>query len=125
MKKELLADDDRELAELHYKLALAVEFLEDLERASSEIKAAITVLNKRIEHSAKAEEGKGKGKATDAPAADGKEIQDMKELITDMNLKVRGHSSIFSLSLSFFCFFLMKHSHTFIVGGVEHAQGHG
>ncbi|ORY96525.1 hypothetical protein BCR43DRAFT_491848 [Syncephalastrum racemosum] len=88
MKKELLADDDRELAEIHYKLALAVEFLEDLERASTEIKAAIAVLNKRIEHSAKADEGKGKGKATDAPAADSKEIQDMKELIADMDLKL-------------------------------------
>lgn len=97
IKKELLDQGDRQLAEAHYKLALALEFsTNEGDQAGEEIKNAIQVLKKRIESiqsdTTKDEEDdvKGKGKATATPAAadDNKEVKEIKQLIVDMEEKV-------------------------------------
>lgn len=97
IKKELLDQGDRQLAEAHYKLALALEFsTNEGDQAGEEIKNAIQVLKKRIESiqsdTTKDEEDdvKGKGKATSTPAAadDNKEVKEIKQLIVDMEEKV-------------------------------------
>ncbi|CDH50412.1 hypothetical protein RO3G_01341 [Lichtheimia corymbifera JMRC:FSU:9682] len=96
IKKELLDQGDRQLAEAHYKLALALEFsTNEGDQAGEEIKNAIQVLKKRIESiqsdTTKDEEDdvKGKGKATSTPAAadDNKEVKEIKQLIVDMEEK--------------------------------------
>lgn len=96
IKKELLDQGDRQLAEAHYKLALALEFsTNEGDQAGEEIKNAIQVLKKRIESiqadtSKDEEDVKGKGKAATTPAAadDNKEVKEIKQLIVDMEEKV-------------------------------------
>ncbi|KAJ8663083.1 hypothetical protein O0I10_001260 [Lichtheimia ornata] len=95
IKKELLDQGDRQLAEAHYKLALALEFsTNEGDQAGEEIKNAIQVLKKRIESiqadtSKDEEDVKGKGKAATTPAAadDNKEVKEIKQLIVDMEEK--------------------------------------
>lgn len=91
IKKELLDQGDRQLAEAHYKLALALEFsTNEGDQAGEEIKNAIQVLKKRIESiqsdTTKEEDVKGKGKATSND--DNKEVKEIKQLIVDMEEKV-------------------------------------
>lgn len=97
IKKSLLEDDNRELAEAHYKYALALEFSsEKADQALPELQKAVAVLKKRIETleaSSEEVEGKGKGKATatttenlSKKAQD--EIAEIKEIIPDMELKI-------------------------------------
>ncbi|CDS13479.1 hypothetical protein LRAMOSA05655 [Lichtheimia ramosa] len=92
IKKELLDQGDRQLAEAHYKLALALEFsTNEGDQAGEEIKNAIQVLKKRIESiqsdtTKEEEDVKGKGKATSND--DNKEVKEIKQLIVDMEEKV-------------------------------------
>ncbi|KAI8641323.1 hypothetical protein BD408DRAFT_368430 [Parasitella parasitica] len=92
IKQAVLQDDNRELAEAHYKLALALEFsTERADQALPELQKAVDVLKKRISNLETGEgKGKGKGKATatalDQPVLD--EIKDINELIPDMELKI-------------------------------------
>jgi tetratricopeptide (TPR) repeat protein len=87
IKKELLAEDDRELAEAHYKYALALEFsTEKSDQAIPQLENAIAVLNKRIASLETCQKGKEKeGEGNNAS----KEIDEINELIPDMKLKVR------------------------------------
>lgn len=92
IKKELLDQGDRQLAEAHYKLALALEFsTNEGDQAGEEIKNAIQVLKKRIESiqsdtTKEEDDVKGKGKATSND--DNKEVKEIKQLIVDMEEKV-------------------------------------
>lgn len=90
IKKSVLDDDNRELAEAHYKYALALEFSSDkADQALPELQKAVAVLKKRIE-TLEAGEGKGKGKqVADLSKKAQDEISDIKELIPDMELKVK------------------------------------
>lgn len=89
IKKSVLEEDNRELAEAHYKYALALEFSSDrAEQALPELQKAVSVLKKRIE-TLEAGEGKGKGKQeSDLSKKALDEIAEIKELIPDMELKV-------------------------------------
>jgi hypothetical protein len=82
-----LAEDDRELAEAHYKYALALEFsTEKSDQAIPQLENAIAVLNKRIASLEASQKGKEKeGEGNNAS----KEIDEINELIPDMKLKVR------------------------------------
>ncbi|GAA5802550.1 hypothetical protein EDC94DRAFT_626363 [Helicostylum pulchrum] len=89
IKKSVLEEDNRELAEAHYKYALALEFSSDrAEQALPELQKAVSVLKKRIE-TLEAGEGKGKGKQeSDLSKKALDEIAEIKELIPDMELKI-------------------------------------
>ncbi|KAI7883693.1 hypothetical protein K492DRAFT_175028 [Lichtheimia hyalospora FSU 10163] len=96
IKKKLLDQSDRQLAEAHYKLALALEFsTSEEDQAGEEIKNAIQVLKKRIESiqsdATKDDDVKGKGKATSTD--DSKEVKEIKQLIVDMEEKVEDLTS--------------------------------
>ncbi|KAI8367820.1 hypothetical protein EDC96DRAFT_506172 [Choanephora cucurbitarum] len=83
IKKSVLEETDRELAEAHYKYALALEFSTDkADQAVPELLKAVAVLEKRKE---KLDSGKGKQKASET---DNDEVKEMDELIADMRLKV-------------------------------------
>lgn len=89
IKENVLDDDDRELAEAHYKYALALEFsTEKADQAVPELKKAVAVLKKRLE-SLELGQGKGKGKETELDSKVKEEIKEIQELIPDMELKVR------------------------------------
>ncbi|KAI8147689.1 hypothetical protein BJV82DRAFT_596545 [Fennellomyces sp. T-0311] len=89
IKEEYLAEDDRQLAEAHYKYALALEFsTNEADKAGSQIKAAIEVFKKRIDTLGQQDQGKGKGKATESIESDSKEIKEIKELIQDLEEKL-------------------------------------
>lgn len=89
IKKSVLEEDNRELAEAHYKYALALEFSSDrADQALPELQKAVAVLKKRIET---LETGEGKGKEKQESNLSKKaldEIAEIKELIPDMELKV-------------------------------------
>lgn len=89
IKKSVLEEDNRELAEAHYKYALALEFSSDkADEALPELQKAVAVLKKRIET---LETGEGKGKEKQESNLSKKtldEIAEIKELIPDMELKV-------------------------------------
>ncbi|CEP11091.1 hypothetical protein [Parasitella parasitica] len=88
IKQSILQDDSRELAEAHYKFALALEFsTERADQALSELQKAVDVLKKRISN-LEMGQGKGKGKATDLDQKTLDEIKDINELIPDMELKI-------------------------------------
>ena len=91
IKKECLTEEDRQLAEAHYKYALALEFsTSEADKAGSQIKAAIDVFKKRIATLEEQDQGKGKGKAiqVEEEKSDNKEIIEIKELIQDLDEKV-------------------------------------
>ena len=92
IKQSVLEDDNRELAEAHYKYALALEFsTEKADQALPELQKAVNVLKKRIsnlEAGGDGGKGKGKGKATDVDEKALEEIKEINELIPDMELKV-------------------------------------
>ncbi|KAG2236031.1 hypothetical protein INT48_008123 [Thamnidium elegans] len=89
IKKSVLEEDNRELAEAHYKYALALEFSSDkANQALPELQKAVAVLKKKIE-TLEAGEGKGKGKqASDLSKKALDEIAEIKEIIPDMELKI-------------------------------------
>ncbi|KAI9309432.1 hypothetical protein BJ944DRAFT_236121 [Cunninghamella echinulata] len=93
IKESILKPDDRQLAEAHYKYALALELSSDsVEEALQELKKASTVLKARIQtlESGDANEndgGKGKGKPVLSEDAK-KEIAEIQELVTDMEEKI-------------------------------------
>ncbi|KAI9473926.1 MAG: hypothetical protein EXX96DRAFT_621554 [Benjaminiella poitrasii] len=91
IKQSVLEDNDRELAEAHYKYALALEFsTEKSDQAVPELKKAVEVLKKRLEalESNENSKGKGKGKETDLSKGASDEIKEIKEIIPDIELKI-------------------------------------
>lgn len=93
IKQEILPQDDRQIAEAHYKFALALEFSDKgAEAAAPEIKKAVDVLNRRVASLEQKLDGKGKGKgkekATDTEEKTEQDIKEAKELIQDLNIKV-------------------------------------
>ncbi|GAN07134.1 nuclear autoantigenic sperm protein isoform X2 [Mucor ambiguus] len=92
IKQSVLEDDNRELAEAHYKYALALEFsTEKADQALPELQKAVDVLKKRIsnlEAGGDGSKGKGKGKASDIDERALEEIKEINELIPDMELKI-------------------------------------
>ncbi|KAI8927907.1 hypothetical protein BC831DRAFT_450933 [Entophlyctis helioformis] len=102
IKEEHLAPDDRELAEAHYKLALALEYSESIEDAIEQVSKTMTVLQAHLAklkataeaagHGETNADRKGKGKATDAVhAADdavGREIKEVEALLAEMGEKM-------------------------------------
>ncbi|KAI8970971.1 hypothetical protein BDB01DRAFT_525430 [Pilobolus umbonatus] len=75
LKQELLEEEDRQLAEAHYKYALALELSSDrTEEAVPELRKAIDVLKKRL----------ALLKETDHK----REIDEINEIIPDMELKI-------------------------------------
>ncbi|KAL1931867.1 hypothetical protein VTP01DRAFT_8923 [Rhizomucor pusillus] len=89
IKHEVLSEDDRQLAEAHYKYALALEFVpNESVKAGPEIQKAIDVLKKRKAALEEIDQGKGKGKATEADTDTSKEIAELGELIPEMELKL-------------------------------------
>ncbi|CAO3624807.1 unnamed protein product [Cunninghamella blakesleeana] len=95
IKKSILKPDDRQLAEVHYKYALALELSsESAEEALEELKKALTVLKARIQTLESGDgddsidnDNKGKGKYVLSESIK-KEIDEIKELITDMEEKI-------------------------------------
>lgn len=90
IKQSVLEEDNRELAEAHYKYALALEFsTEKADQALPELQKAVAVLKKRIE-TLEAGEGKGKGKEAESDLSEKaqEEIKEIKEIIPDMELKI-------------------------------------
>ncbi|KAF9209392.1 hypothetical protein BGZ49_004697 [Haplosporangium sp. Z 27] len=94
IKEARLQPDDRQLAEAHYKLALALEYTpEESDKAQEHIHKASKVLKARIQ---KLEEllssGKGKARATDASESEtkmAKELAELHELVGEMDQKVQ------------------------------------
>jgi HAT1-interacting factor 1 len=100
IKQGILDEDNRELAELHYKLALALEYsTSEQHQAIEETQNAVKVLRNRLstlKEKQLAESGdvKGKGKESNAVVDSGrtsdiqKEIDEIQELIPDMEVKI-------------------------------------
>ncbi|KAG0054884.1 hypothetical protein BGZ83_010222 [Gryganskiella cystojenkinii] len=95
IKEARLEPEDRELAEAHYKLALALEYSPtESEKTQDHIHRASTVLKARIEklNGILASYGKGKGKALDASESENKlakELVELHELVGEMDQKVQ------------------------------------
>ncbi|CAO3608544.1 unnamed protein product [Cunninghamella echinulata] len=93
IKESILKPDDRQLAEAHYKYALALELSSDsVEEALQELKKASSVLKARIQTLESGDgiennDGKGKGKSILSEDAK-KEITEIQELVTDMEEKI-------------------------------------
>jgi HAT1-interacting factor 1 len=100
IKQTILEPDNRELAELHYKLALALEYSKQ-HLAVEETEKAVKVLRKRLEvlqdkQLAESGDKKGKGKSTEKDVDQDanqnteiqKEIKEIQELIPDMEVKI-------------------------------------
>ncbi|OZJ04296.1 hypothetical protein BZG36_02576 [Bifiguratus adelaidae] len=91
VKTELLDDDDRQLAEAHYKLALALEFQPtEAHHASEHIEKAMNVFQRRIERLQNdSEDHKGKGKQAAQPsAANQAEIIELKDMLPELDAKL-------------------------------------
>ena len=95
IKEARLEAEDRELAEAHYKLALALEYSPtEADKAQDHIHKAATVLRARIEklNGLLASYGKGKGKASEASESEDKmtkELVELHELVGEMDQKVK------------------------------------
>lgn len=106
IKKGLLKNDNRELAEMHYKLALALEYKGDCEGALMEMESAMEILRWRLAALKDQSEavaaggavvspgpnpGKGKGKAMEKQMS-AEEIEeersDLEMLLPDIKLKI-------------------------------------
>lgn len=79
----------RELAESHYKLALAFEYSEQIESAIENVNVAISVLLKKMEALQGTTEGKGKSTAPVLSEADQKEVSEIEVLLPEMDAKVK------------------------------------
>lgn len=93
VKEARLEADDRQLAEAHYKLALALEFSPaEANKASEHITKAIGVLKLRIEKlNGLLGSGKGKARANDASESEtqmAKELLELHEFVGEMEQKV-------------------------------------
>ncbi|KAG0208707.1 hypothetical protein BGX28_000405 [Mortierella sp. GBA30] len=94
VKEARLEPDDRQLAEAHYKLALALEYSpSESDKAQEHIHKAITVLKARIQKlNGMLASGKGKGRAADASESEtkmAKELVELHELVGEMEQKVQ------------------------------------
>ncbi|KAG0328651.1 hypothetical protein BGZ99_004921 [Dissophora globulifera] len=96
IKEARLAPDDRQLAEAHYKLALALEYSptpEEAAKAQDHIHKATTVLRARISKlNDLLGSGKGKARATEASESEtkmAKELIELHELVGEMDQKVQ------------------------------------
>ncbi|KAH6560013.1 hypothetical protein BSLG_010471 [Batrachochytrium salamandrivorans] len=96
IKEESLSGDDRELAEAHYKLALALEYSEQTEDAIEQVTQTIDVLQKHLAKlcngsangDAASSTGKGKGAAEPVSEAVAKEIKEVETLLAEMSAKI-------------------------------------
>ncbi|KAF9113745.1 hypothetical protein BGX27_000850 [Mortierella sp. AM989] len=94
IKEARLEADDRQLAEAHYKLALALEYTpEESDKAQEHIHKASTVLKSRIQKlNGLLSSGKGKARATDVSESEtkmAKELIELHELVGEMDQKVQ------------------------------------
>ncbi|KAF9189816.1 hypothetical protein BGZ50_000564 [Haplosporangium sp. Z 11] len=94
VKETRLEPDDRQLAEAHYKLALALEYSPtEPEKAQEHIHKASTVLKARIQKlNGLLSSGKGKARATDVSESEtrmAKELVELHELVGEMEQKVQ------------------------------------
>lgn len=85
LKEKILPEGHRELAEAHYKFALALEYSEALEEALEQVKMTIEILKKKIEQL--------KAGVQDAEVE--KEIKEIEALFPEMEAKVFWNSSLF------------------------------
>ncbi|KAF9318331.1 hypothetical protein BG003_011430 [Podila horticola] len=98
VKEARLEADDRQLAEAHYKLALALEFSPaEANKASEHITKAIGVLKLRIEKlNGLLGSGKGKARANDASESEtqmAKELLELHEFVGEMEQKIQDLAS--------------------------------
>ncbi|ORZ28394.1 hypothetical protein BCR41DRAFT_316985 [Lobosporangium transversale] len=94
IKEARLEPDDRQLAEAHYKLALALEYSPtESDKTQEHIHKAITVLKARIQKlNGLLASGKGKARATDENESESKmakELIELHELIGEMDQKIQ------------------------------------
>ncbi|KAJ3114014.1 hypothetical protein HDU96_002658 [Phlyctochytrium bullatum] len=100
IKEVLLTDTDRELAEAHYKLALALEFSGDLVKALEHTKVVVAVLERRLSHLRESRTGDSSVSKQDVES----EISDLEglmpevtgkldELVTELSKKASGSGS--------------------------------
>ncbi|KAI1316845.1 hypothetical protein EDD11_009423 [Mortierella claussenii] len=94
VKEARLEADDRQLAEAHYKLALALEYSPtESDKAQEHIHKAASVLKARIEKlNGFLSSGKGKARATDANESEtnmAEELIELHELVGEMDQKVQ------------------------------------
>ena len=88
IKKEILEDDNREIAEAYYKLALALEFSKQFISARDNARFVVTVLNKKLANlKEKTAAGPAQGEE-DMHATLLREIEDIEGLLPDMQSKV-------------------------------------
>ncbi|KAI8344058.1 hypothetical protein BC941DRAFT_491799 [Chlamydoabsidia padenii] len=93
IKRSLLKPDDRQLAEAHYKYALALELsnepaqlaLDQLQKAQTVLKEKVATLNKGIEKDDT--NSKGKGKCTVNEDCQ-REIKEIQELVVELDEKI-------------------------------------
>jgi phosphoserine phosphatase len=92
MKTELVPENFRELAEVHFKLSLALEYSEQNEAAIGEVQSAMAMIKKRIELLGL----KSKGKEASASENDSTsvEIKELEGFLSDLTSKVLIFSSL-------------------------------
>ncbi|CAO3578277.1 unnamed protein product [Absidia cylindrospora] len=93
IKRSILKDDNRQLAEAHYKYALALELSTKAPQlALSELTKAQTVLKNRkatLENGSKQDDADDKGKMKHTPdESSQKEISEIQELVSDLDEKI-------------------------------------
>ncbi|KAI9202115.1 uncharacterized protein BJ171DRAFT_515736 [Polychytrium aggregatum] len=93
LKESYLSDDNRQLAEVHYKLALALEYSERPQDALGHVEKTIHVLEKRVAllesiSSGGSENAKGKGKMSSEQLEAEKELQEIRGLYPEMKAKL-------------------------------------
>lgn len=102
IKRSLLRSDDRQLAEAHYKYALALELSsEPAQLALDELQKAQTVLKERMAtlSAGTQSDDKGKGKSTVGDASQ-KEINEIQELVAELDEKVSVCMNLRTISIS-------------------------
>eukprot|EP00842_Homolaphlyctis_polyrhiza_P000311 jgi/Hompol1/1280/HPOL_001157-RA len=97
IKQECLSADDRQLAEAHYKLALALEHSENIEDAIEQVNKTVTVLQMHRDRLAgttsasgedAADKSKGKKPADPISESAAKEIKEIEKLLEEMSAKL-------------------------------------
>ncbi len=78
IKEKILEESNRELAEAHYKFALALEYSEAPEEALKEVNVTIEILKKKMDQL----------KALDQKEDAEKELKEIEALFPDMEAKV-------------------------------------
>ena len=87
IKATVLGEDDRSVAELYYKIAIALELCDQPEKAANQVRQALGILRGRSQVITK------QLASTESPSERdklGMELEDLRSLFPDLEAKVRG-----------------------------------